>query len=321
MSEAPESCDHSTLATEIVALESDVMKLRQREQQARKKMGRVASVTNRAFLYLLFGPRLTRGLGALLHSAKHKDEPLLGAKLATVLDAASRRITGYKRWALILGLLAATPGAISVVLLWQQNVVVKRELQNTLSDIEGRKRLDLLLTIYTSEEKDAVGALMTPSHSASLRTEAALALIKMDTEAYESVESERGEEFTWYVDLSYAPLGEVNLTPLDAEGLREIERVSFSGSNLYNSSFNRCSLRDVWFLKANCIQTSFRDALLEEVTFDGATFMNADFRGAKFTNCNFKGVVFNQGTRWPEGFDPIAAGAKPMNQNTGGGGP
>lgn len=320
MDEVTGNNEHSALAAEVLALESEVMLLRSREQRARKKVGRVASVTNRTFLYLLFGPRLTRGLGALLHSAKNKDEPLLGSKLANVLDAASRRMTGYKRWALVLGLLAATPGAISVVLLWQQNAVVKRETQNTLADIESRKRLDLLLTIYTSEEKDAVGAPMTPKHPASLRKEASLALIKMDTAAYRAVERERDEEFSWRVDLSYAPLGGVNYTPLESEALREMEHVRFSGSNFYNSSFSRCSLRDVWFLKAACIRTSFRDAVLDGVIFNGATLIDVDFSGAEFKNCDFKGAIFNQGTRWPEGFDPIAAGAVPMNQNTGGGG-
>ncbi len=34
----------------------------------------------------------------------------------------------------------------------------------------------------------------------------------------------------------------------------------------------------------------------------------ANLEGADLTGANLKGASFNDGTRWPEGFDPVAAG-------------
>ncbi|MGB1259535.1 MAG: pentapeptide repeat-containing protein, partial [Akkermansiaceae bacterium] len=245
-----------------------------------------------------------------LHSTKQGDEPLLGAKLAYVLDAASRRITGYKRWAVIFGVIAALPGIVSLILVWQQNRVVSRETDNTLADIRNRSRLDQLLIVYTSEEKDAQTALMTPTHASSLRKEAALALIEMDSNAYRAAEKSRDIEFDWRVDLSIAPLERVNFSPLDAVEPRVMERVSFMNSNLFKSSFAHCHLTKIWFDSATLIQTQFDGAVLSDCAFIGAKLIDVDFSKAAFVRCDFKGAQYNEGTRWPEGFDPVAAGAQ-----------
>ncbi|BDS06538.1 hypothetical protein NT6N_15780 [Oceaniferula spumae] len=307
------------ISEEIVSLEEELELLRMKEAKSRQKVGRFASVANRTLLYVLFGPRLTKGLAALLHSAREKTEPLLGAKLANVLDAASRRMTGYKRWAITFGLIAALPGIISLILIWQQNTVVARETQNTLADIENRLRLDLLLTIYSSEEKSPNDALITPSYSSSLRAESALKLIAMDSASYREAERVKGEPFLWRVDLSQAPLGRVNFSPMKSEPQREISRVSFVASNFFNSSFHRCKLSECWFDQSLMIKTDFSDAVLDEVVFTGAALFSVNFKGAEFKNCDFKGAKFNAETQWPDGFDPLAAGAVPMNSNPGGG--
>ena len=159
-------------------MQTELAALKAAEEKSRRRAGRFARLGNRTLLYLFLGPRLTHRLGELLYVAKERQEPIMGTTLARVLDSASRRMTGYKRWAVIFGLIAAIPGIISITLLWQQNKVVKRETQNTLADIGSRERLDLLLTIYTSEEKDPESAVITPSFSATLRAEAALRLIE-----------------------------------------------------------------------------------------------------------------------------------------------
>lgn len=312
---SPSPDERSVLIDEIIAMESELATLKSQEQKSRQRIGRTARLTNRAFLYILLGPRLTKRLGALLHSAKEKKEPILGTRLAKVLDSASRRMTGYKRWIVIFGLIAALPGIISLILLWQQNEAVERETLNTIADIENRARLDLLLTIYTSEEKDPDGAMITPSYPASLRSEAALELIKMDSQSYRNAEKELGEPFLWRVDLSQAPLARVNFSSPDPDETQAIQKTSFISSNFYRASFHHCQLVDVWFDSATLIQTNFRKATLTRVTFPGAMLFSVDFTGATFEECDFKGAKYNTLTRWPKGFDPVSAGAILINPN------
>lgn len=303
--------EHTALTDEIIALQEELVSLEAAEKKSRQRINRAARLSNRTLLYCFLGPRLTKRLGELMYVAKQKREPILGTSLARVLDSASRRMTGYKRWAVIFGLIAAIPGILSMTLLWQQNIIVKQETNNTLADIAGRARLDLLLTIYTSEDKDPEGSLITPSYPASLRTEAALKLIEMDTKSYRATEAMADEDTPqyWHVDLSRAPLAKVNFTPASSGSKRTLERVSFMGSNFFAASFQNCQIIDNWFNNATFIQTNFRDAKLVSCTFSGAFFAAVDFSSTTFTSCDFKGAKYDQATQWPQGFDPIAAGA------------
>jgi hypothetical protein len=41
----------------------------------------------------------------------------------------------------------------------------------------------------------------------------------------------------------------------------------------------------------------------------GAFLFNADLSGANLIGANLSGAVYDADTTWPEGFDPVAAGA------------
>ncbi|MCP5534662.1 MAG: pentapeptide repeat-containing protein [Akkermansiaceae bacterium] len=303
--------ERAALTDEIIALQEEYASLKAAEEKSRQRISRIAHISNRTLLYLFLGPRLTNRLGELIYVAKERREPIMGTSLAKVLDSASRKMTGYKRWAVMFGLIAAIPGVISMTLLWQQNIVVKRETDNSLADIQGRSRLDLLLTIYSSEDKDPESTLLTPSYPASLRTAAALKLIEMDTAAHRKIQAKAEAETPdyWRVDLARAPLAGVNFTPSDQNATQTLDRVSFMGSNFFNASFENCDVTDSWFDGALFIQTNFRNTRLTRCAFPGAFFTAVDFSSATFEKCDFKGAKYDRATTWPAGFDPVAAGA------------
>jgi uncharacterized protein YjbI with pentapeptide repeats len=61
----------------------------------------------------------------------------------------------------------------------------------------------------------------------------------------------------------------------------------------------------------------FEGADLREVSFMGADlqdaqFLGADLTGASFGGADLRGAVYNQGTKWPDGFDPLDYGALPV---------
>jgi hypothetical protein len=304
-----EQSEHTTITDEVLVMQEELATLLEAEKKSRQRAGRFARVGNRALLYLFLGPRLTHRLSELLYVAKERKEPILGTSLARVLDSASRRMTGYKRWAVIFGLIAAIPGIISITLLWQQNKVVKRETENTLADIGSRERLDLLLTIYTSEEKDPESAVITPTYSATLRSEAALKLIKMDTEAYNQREVDPELPAYWRVDLSHAPFAKVTFSDPDPNKTRLLSRVSFNQSNFFKASFSKCILTDGWFDGAVFIQTDFSGCKFVRCTFPEAVFVSTDLTNTTFENCDLKGAKYDKNTLWPDGFDPKEAGA------------
>ncbi|MFK7912158.1 MAG: pentapeptide repeat-containing protein [Akkermansiaceae bacterium] len=313
-----QQAEHDALTGEIIGMQKELAALVEAEKKSRQRAGRFARYGNRTLLYLFLGPRLTHRLGELLYVAKEKKEPILGTSLARVLDSASRRMTGYKRWAVIFGIIAAIPGIISMTLLWQQNKVVKRETYSRIADIENRERLDLLLTIYTSEDKDPNSALLTPSYPALLRSEAALKLIKMDSKTHleHHTKLDPNTPDYWRVNLSNAPLARVNLSPLDPRETRVIERVDFGMSNLFSASLSHCQISDCWFDGAALGKTEFADSKLIRCSFKKTAIMGVDFTDTVFIDCNFQEAMYDKNTRWPEGFDPVAAGALALPAST-----
>jgi uncharacterized protein YjbI with pentapeptide repeats len=49
-------------------------------------------------------------------------------------------------------------------------------------------------------------------------------------------------------------------------------------------------------------------ANLTEANLLMADLTGVDLRGANLTGANLEGAWFNDDTRWPDGFDPVAAG-------------
>jgi hypothetical protein len=85
--------------------------------------------------------------------------------------------------------------------------------------------------------------------------------------------------------------------------------------NVANAYWKGVDARDVDFYRSNLSGVSFRDADLRGAVFyecdlTGAVFSGAKLQGANFSGANMSGVrgldsaVFDQTTRWPEGFAP-----------------
>ena len=52
------------------------------------------------------------------------------------------------------------------------------------------------------------------------------------------------------------------------------------------------------------MEANLRGAILSEANLRGA-----DLRGADLRRADLRGAKYNADTTWPEGFDPVAAGA------------
>lgn len=263
-------------------------------------------------LRVLLGSRLASSLAELVMAVREKRQPLFGAEMAGAIDAAVRKVTGYKRWIVLFGTLAALPGILSVVLLAQQNAVVARERQGAEADAANAERASLLVAIYAVTDLSDAGMLTTPLQSAKVRREAALALIERDGAELRATETGELDGAAWMVDLSIAPFGDVDFSPLPGSGRSRISGVSFVNSDFRDASFARCDLGKVWFTHAYFNRTDFTGATFAEVDFSEATFQATDLRGLDLSGCDFTGARYDGATLWPDGFDPSAAGARPF---------
>jgi hypothetical protein len=273
---------------------------------------RVAKVFKLGIIHLLIGRKLTRALTDLLNAVHSRKRPYLGTELAQVLEAINRKVMGYKRWLIIIGLLAALPGFISVSLLWQQNTTVEEGKINKIADLRNNNRVELLITIYHTTDKSESGLLTTPFFSASNRRNAVYELIEWDAQRLESLEEADILNLNRMVDLSVAPLNDIDFSAIPGESPFVFKNIGFVNSNFENTSFEGCAFERVWFSNAQLYGTNFRGARFKDVLFDEALIIGADFSQAEFILCNFQGAQFDPTTRWPEGFDPVSEGAIPM---------
>lgn len=106
---------------------------------------------------------------------------------------------------------------------------------------------------------------------------------------------------------------------LIAIGTKVLHGRSFARSSLYwailaDSDLSGCNfqgvdLRGANLICARLIGANLRDADLGLDALGGATKVHgADFSGAQLHGCRFKGAQYDENTRFPEGFDPQAAG-------------
>jgi len=78
----------------------------------------------------------------------------------------------------------------------------------------------------------------------------------------------------------------------------------FKNADLRGSNINTATLTNVDFSGAN----------LAGVNLGNATLLNVNFEGAILEEANFEGAKYDAATKFPEGFDPIAAKAKRIIQ-------
>ena len=311
---ADESASQSSFSREaaiprILELERLINELETQAEKGRRRRSKLARVGIKTGLYAILGRGLTLSLGELLEAVRQNKRPYLGKELAKTIDLASRKLIGYKRWLLALGLLAATPGIVSMILLWQQNLTVAKVKDDTVSSLENGERVILLATIYDTWDKSELGMLTNPKSSPINRRDAVFRLIERDAEELAEVEEQDLLNLNRMVDISIAPLNEVDFSPLPGKPAYRFHNIGFVNSNFENASFEGCSFERVWFSAAYLWNTNFRNTRFLNTSFDEASIRGADFTGAVFENCDFSNAQFDDATLWPEGFDPEEAGA------------
>lgn len=108
-------------------------------------------------------------------------------------------------------------------------------------------------------------------------------------------------------DLSDAELNYRELRGADFEASK-LSNCRFQGSDLRAASFARSNLTNAGFYLADLRGANFKEANATRVDFRQARLEGADLSGASLDGANLK-VTYDGATKWPEGFDPEAAGA------------
>ncbi len=301
--------DRDATISRILQVQEHILAHESRRGKKGPIQTRLKALFKQALVYTVLGRRLSRALSELIKAVRERRRPYLGPELANALEAASRKVMGYKRWLIALGLMAALPGCISAFLLWQQNQAVEEAKVNSIEDLRNNYRVELLITIYHTTDKSESGLLTTPVFSASNRRNAVFELIQWDAEQLAELEEEDLFKLNRMVDLSVAPLNNVDFSAIPGEDPFFFRDIGFVNSNFENASFEGCRFEHVWFSNAQLYGTNFQLARFKDVLFDEARIIGADFTGAEFILCNLEGAVFDATTRWPDGFDPIAHGA------------
>lgn len=110
------------------------------------------------------------------------------------------------------------------------------------------------------------------------------------------------------MDLSATNLREANLSQAKFTGVSleqsNLSRANLSGSYLYNTGLKGASM-----LYANLSGAELRAVDLEYTNLIQAVLSGADLRYAKLRYAVLRGAEYDDKTKWPEGFDPEAAGA------------
>ncbi len=73
--------------------------------------------------------------------------------------------------------------------------------------------------------------------------------------------------------------------------------------------FDRSNLPHASFCRSHVGWASFREANVFGTDFDGANVCGADFRDSNVHEAKIHGAIYDDETLWPDGFDPVAAGA------------
>ncbi len=81
----------------------------------------------------------------------------------------------------------------------------------------------------------------------------------------------------------------------------KLRRSHFESAFIHNNNFSFSELTDANFISVNLQNNNFRNAYLV-----GSKFLT---RNSGFETNNFTGAKYSEQTIWPEGFDPVAAGA------------
>ncbi len=105
---------------------------------------------------------------------------------------------------------------------------------------------------------------------------------------------------------------------------RELRGADFGGANLARARLQGCDLRAANFAGADLTGAKFpfadlrganlRTATLESTSFSQARLEGADFTGSDLSRAEVR-ATYDDSTIWPEGFDPVTAGAVHVHPN------
>ncbi|MDD5114971.1 MAG: pentapeptide repeat-containing protein [Methylobacter sp.] len=114
------------------------------------------------------------------------------------------------------------------------------------------------------------------------------------------------------LNMQAADLSETNFLSKTLRG------ANFSNATLTMARFPNCDLRAAIFAGANLEKVMFYNSDLRGADLTGAIVTSADFEGARLEGADMRcqslegmkiRAVYDENTKWPDGFEPTAAGA------------
>ena len=84
---------------------------------------------------------------------------------------------------------------------------------------------------------------------------------------------------------------------------------SLRRANLFRANLEGAVLRDAILWRAFLWRANLEGAILSGAVLRGAILRGANLSGANLYRADLKGATYTATTTWPEGFDPVAAGA------------
>ncbi|MEM7124997.1 MAG: pentapeptide repeat-containing protein [Chloroflexota bacterium] len=129
--------------------------------------------------------------------------------------------------------------------------------------------------------------------------------------------------FEMFLDFAAVSAEKSNLEGANLAGSK-FRFASFREAKMRGVDFSKADLHVARFWQAHLKKANFSEAFLQFAHFEGAdledaNFQNADLRKAWFPDADLTGAnldgallekaMYSKNTKWPEGFDPVAAGA------------
>ena len=220
----------------------------------------------------------------------------------------------------IIGIVGAL---VSVYFLYDQNVAIREQVNQQQQLYTDTRRAELLETIYGRRDCEAESIEACPFVSSiRVRAEAALSFVQIEQEQPERADLTRadlsgadlynadlsGATLRW-ADLSNADLFRADLSNAD------LSNADLSRAILWNADLSGAFQTDADLSGADLYNADLSGATLHDADLSGADLYNADLSGAylydaDLSGANLRWARYNDLTKWPDGFDPIAAGAK-----------
>lgn len=230
--------------------------------------------------------------------------------LSDVIEAIYRGLQRVMVVVLAGGIIAL----LLILLLLRQNALMHRQISRQTEILDAYRRAELLATIYNRRDCDAEVITDCPLQAhARARAEAAVAFVA----------DERTRAFNFEPDLSAADLsaGDLNgaqwysITLTDAVlrgtslARANLQDAYLSRANLQDANLGSADLRGAFLANANLRNAFLGDASLQGANLQDADLRGADLRGANLRRADLNESIFDETTHWPNGFDPLEAGA------------